>query len=260
MRKSESPHPNPLPTKLGRGDQKILNSIAQWVVRLNLSDAGHLGSLRRFPGLRVLVDGQSVWMRGESLDSVLDRRIRSIPDVEWFAIWPDHQLTQLEGTVPCGRLPVGNWQPLHEWLQLKLPRAGFAATPSARVTLKLVRSSSPSVANLLQTTWIVWKEFATSASQVRLSRLAFALSDDNRALVRGVPLPPIPGRRFVEVDGVVVPNGWRIEPNVGPLVVRQVLKLDENELALFSEDGSFERVPRSAFVQATRSAVRASNG
>ena len=126
--------------------------------------------------------------------------------------------------------------------------------------LKLVRSSKNRQANLMRTSWERWRTYAITAPAVRLSRLGFAVSENAEVLIRGTPLPPIPGRHFLEDNGIIIPIGWQFEPNVGSKVVRQVLKLDATEKALFSEDGSFELVPDTAFVQATRSAVRMTHG
>lgn len=236
------------------------DSVSPWVIRLRAADAGQLGPLRRITGLRILVEDSFVWLRGESSDSNISRRIRMIPDVECFSILPSGQLTRAGTTVPCARLPQGTWQSLQGWLKLELPTAGFAPPVANKVTLRLVRSASPTSANVLMTQWLTWCEYATLAPQIRLNRWAFALCDDQRVLIRGTPLPPIPGRRYAESEGIIVPNGWRFEPDVAARVAARVLKLDQSQMALFSEDGSFERVPRSAFVQATRSAVRATNG
>ena len=231
-----------------------------WTVCLPADEAEHLGKLRLINGLSILVDGASVWVRGEYLDDELNQRIRSIPNAERFIIQADRQLTRPGETVPSAQLPDGYWQPLRSWLSLKMPVAGFAAQTDQRVMLKLVRSTRPMLANLMQTSWERWLAYAITAPAVRLSRLGFAVSENADVLIRGTPLPPIPGRLFIEDNGVIVPIGWQFDPNVGSNVVRKVLNLDETEMALFSEEGSFERVPVSAFVQATRSAVRMTHG
>ena len=228
-----------------------------WVLRTGISHADIVAQFRQTRDLKVLVDGDLLWLRGNKRDVTVDTRIRSIPDAEFFDIQPDASLTRLGETVPCARLPGGTWQFLGDWISLKLPQTGFAAPHNERVMLTLVRSSSFTDANVLETNWKTWFAYAISAPRIRLNPLGFALGYS--VLIRGNPLPPISGRRYFESHGIIVPTGLRFEPDVGPIVVGQVLGLDEDEFALFSDDGSFERVPRSAFVQASRSSVRASN-
>ncbi len=231
-----------------------------WTIRLPAEDAEHLGKLRLINGLSVLVDGASIWLRGEYLDDGLSRRIRSIPNSTRYMIKVDRQLIRPGETVPCALLPEGSWQPLRSWLSVTLPVAGFSTQTDQLVMLKLVRSSRTMLANVMQTSWERWRAYAITAPAVRLARLGFAVSEDSEVLIRGTPLPPIPGRFFIEDNRVIVPIGWQFEPFVGSTIVRQLLALDEAEIALFSEDGSFELLPDTAFVQATRSAVRMTFG
>lgn len=233
------------------------DSNREWVARTPLRFAENVADLRRIRGLDVLVDGDVLWLRGDDGAGDLSDRIRSIPDAELFERQPGEQLTRSGETVPCARMPQGDWQPIARWVELQLPRSGFSATVRDKVNLKLVRSTTPIAANLLETTWKAWFEYVISAPQIRLCRLVYALSDQDRVLVRGQPLPPIPGRTYFESDGVIFPTGWRFDPEVGPIVVRKILRLGDCELALFAENGSYARIPESAFVQATRSSVRA---
>jgi hypothetical protein len=101
-----------------------------------------------------------------------------------------------------------------------------------------------------------WRDYAVAAPQIRLNCLSFAASDDSQALVRGEPLPPLPGTRFVEVSGVAVPLGWTWWPAVDAEVVRQALGFAEYDLALFTSAGECELIVADDFVRATRSAVR----
>ena len=231
-----------------------------WAIRLPAESAGYLGPLRLVPSVNVLVQDRFVWLRGNAIDPDLQRRLRSIPAAEWFNVWPGELLTSSGQTVPCDRLPAGTWQALNQWIDVQMPPVGFAAASHVRVMLKLIRSSRPTVANMLLAAWNTWRDYALSAPLVRLNRWGFALSDQDTVVIRGLPLPPIPGCRLSESHGVILPAGWEFDPAVGAKVARQVLQLDDSELALFSEDSSFQRIPVSAFVQATRSAVRMSHG
>lgn len=231
-----------------------------WVIRLHSAEASHLGQLRVIRGVKILTDDEFVWLRGDCGEMDLSRCLRVIPAAEWFTILTDDQLARRQETVPCARLPKGNWVPLDEWIELEMPSAGFAARLTDRVSLRLVRSDQPESANLLQTAWQIWRDYVVSAPQIRLKPLSFAVSNTHCVLVHGTPLPPISGRRFIEDNGLIIPNGWRFEPNVGSTIARRVIQLDESEMALFAEDGSFARLPHSAFVAATRAAVRVMDG
>ena len=97
--------------------------------------------------------------------------------------------------------------------------------------------------------------YAQAAPQWRLERWAFVATDDGRVLVRGLPLPPLSGNRFVESDGVCVTAGCAWSPAVEPAIVRQLLQLEEGEIAIFWEVGSFDRIAAGDWVRVSRSAL-----
>jgi hypothetical protein len=103
-----------------------------------------------------------------------------------------------------------------------------------------------------------WLSYGSSAPQVRLDRLTFAVSSDARVLVRGLPLPPLAGTRYYEQAGVALPCGWGWPAWLDARLVRDALPIGKTDLPLFSPLGTWESIPGDQFVRATRSAVRLS--
>ena len=68
-------------------------------------------------------------------------------------------------------------------------------------------------------------------------------------------LPPLPGQRWVEQEGIAVPAGWTWTPAVEAALVRQVFGLAAGDVALWHADGAWERIAGDEFVRATRAAV-----
>src|ERR1041385_274023 len=101
-----------------------------------------------------------------------------------------------------------------------------------------------------------WRDFAMTAPEVRLRQLRFAVDADRIVVVRGKPLPPLPGRQFVLHANIGVQAGFMWEPAVSAEVLVRRLGLAADALALFREDGTFSRIEAEQFVAATRSAVR----
>ncbi len=238
-----------------------------WALSMPPSEAARLGSLRRTHGLQVCESGGLVWLRGETSDERLEQRLRMIPGARRFSILADRQLQPVGSRVPAGYLPEGPWTPLVDWLAVELPAAGWPGEAPERLTITLVRAAPPdgdgavAMPTLMLTSLSAWAAYVCTAPQVRLERLTFAADDMGGVLIRGAPLPPLPGERFIEREGVAVPLGWQWWPAVEPAVVRAVLAreapaLAENDLALVLADGSLQRVPADSFVRADRSAVR----
>jgi hypothetical protein len=139
---------------------------------------------------------------------------------------------------------------------VQLEPAAWAGQIQNRVPLRMVRSPSLSEANLLLTTLCDWRNWTGTAAQVRLNKLAFAVSRGGDVVVRGEPAPPLPGTRFVERQGVAAAAGCRWQPAMDVEVVRKLLGLAEGDCALLHADGKWELIPAADFVRASRSAVR----
>jgi hypothetical protein len=232
-----------------------MNEPAYWAIWLSADDARHANVLR-LTGVEVCAVQDGVWLRGDRSDEALQDRLCLLPGAHRFAVLPDGQLQAVGTIAPKGHLPEGPWQPIARWSPLAVPAIGRPASTPARLVLRMVRDFEPLEPSLLITTWDAWSAYAATAPQVRLECLAFALADDGRVLLRGSPLPPLRGERWVERGGITTPAGWTWSPGVEPLVLSSLLDLDSDDLALLHTDGSWERLAASDFVRATRSAVR----
>jgi hypothetical protein len=239
----------------------------RWAAALPIAHAAHLGRFRLRGGIEVCQQGETLWLSGNDLEAV-DVTLRGLPDLRRFRHLEDGQLVEVDQRVPSGMLPAGTWVPLGAWLKGALPQCAWPGQAAPRIALRLERAATPQEPTLLELPLSAWQAYVATAPQLRLDRLSFALDSRKRVLVHGTPLPPLPGRRFVEFDGIAVPVGWHWTPAVDPQTVRQCLQLNSNnseapqahgDLALLtSEDCLWERIPGDAFVQATRSAVRLS--
>ena len=79
---------------------------------------------------------------------------------------------------------------------------------------------------------------------------------DGGVIVRGTPLPPIPGTQWTLDDGIATPAGLTWSPPVDAATLQQVLGLAAGEIALLRPDGTFDRLAADHWVRASRSAIR----
>src|SRR5262249_30330574 len=124
------------------------------------------------------------------------------------------------------------------------------------VPIRIIRSAEELPIALLMTSPEDWREFALNAPEVRLRQLRFAVDGVGNVVVRGNPLPPLPGRQLVLNGNIAVQAGFAWEPAVSAEVLSRRLGLSAEALALFHEDGTFSRIEDEQFVPATRNAVR----
>lgn len=229
-----------------------------WAVRIALADAQSAGALRLRAGVEVLVQGDAVWIRGGTLGEDVETELRKLPCVARYTVLPGDGLIAWEEWIPSGRLPEGSWTPIAAWLKPTPQDAASPGTPPRKVTPRLVRDASEREAEILVVRGETLAAWAETAPASRLKPLSFAVCEDGRVLVKGKPLPALPGTRHAEEGGIAVPCGWAFEPRIDAAVMREVLGLATGDLALFAEDGTWERVDREALVRTSRSAVRSS--
>ena len=228
-----------------------------WAVRLPRMSVRAAGALRLTTGVRVAEAVDALWLRGDDLTETLDLELRKLPGALRYAINSDERVTEFGRRLPSGELPPGPWVPLSAWLELRPQPAALAGVVEGRVTLRVERSEVEQPATVLETTVAAFADWATAAAAARLRPLRLAASADGRALLWGTPLPPIPGRRFYDRDGVAAPCGFALAPALEPTVIRALLKLSRSDLVLFQEDGGYELVAAESFTRATRAAARA---
>ncbi|HET6883543.1 MAG TPA: hypothetical protein VFI31_25550 [Pirellulales bacterium] len=230
---------------------------ATWIVRMRREQARQLARLRKVAALQVAETDDALWLRSAPGDESLARLLAGLGGERFLQI-DQEELAPWGRRVATERLPRLDWQPIAVWATLRLPIAALPGQLTARQSLQLVRGGQEQPPTGLLTEWSHWFSYATSAAEARLRSLVFALSSDQRVLLRGAPLPPVPGQRLVIDEGIAAPCGWCFAPSVGSAVIRKVLRLAADEVALFNTDGAFERIAGDYFVKASRSAVRAS--
>ena len=228
----------------------------RWAVHLDKTEADSVKMLRCAEGAEILEQENDIWVRGETMDECLSMVLRKHPHARRHWISPDGQLVRPGENVPNGYLPEGAWSPLREWMEITLPPAAFAASFDARVPVRTVRTSVDRNSNLLVTDLEHWTRLAEHAPLARLRRLQFVCAADGVVVVCGTPLPSMPGIQFVEENGIAVPAGWRWDPPVDSDILRELLGLQEQDVALLNLDNRWERIRSEHFVRASRSAVR----
>lgn len=247
-----------------------------WVIRIALADAESLAPLRLTRGIEVSEKEPFIWVRGASNDEKLERLVRALPAVARYQVSSGNRLRNLESRIPSETLPALNWQPVNTWLRVQMPSSPYvgkcppprvggyeghgglvAARPGLPlVSIQIARSAEERPVELLVTIVDDWREFAVTAPEIRLRQLRFAADVDGNVVIRGKPLPPLPGRQFVLHGNIAVQAGFTWDPAVTADVLSRRLGLSADALALFHEDGTFSRIEAEQFVPATRSAVR----
>jgi hypothetical protein len=230
-----------------------------WVICLAPTDAASLAPLRLTRGIEVAEKAPFIWLRGNVGDEHLEPLLRGLPAIVRYELFPNNRLRRLEHRIPSETLPALPWQPLSTWLRVQMPPSSGlperADAPPQPIALRLIRSTEECIPELLVTNLSEWQVFAQSAPEIRLRHLRFAMDAAANIVVRGCPLPPLPGLQFVLHGNIAVKAGFTWEPTVGPEVLARRLGLSPEALAFLHEDGTFTRIEGEQFVPASRNAA-----
>jgi len=198
----------------------------RWAIRMSVRHLQRAGELRAWPSIEAADSGDVVWLRGDGLDSALQRTLAPIADGPVFQHAEDGRLTVFGNAVPTERLPNLNWQRLADFLQPVLPTARLTSVQLPRITLLLERSTDVQHEAVMVTDWKSFSNWANTAPEVRLHCCRFAvfheaaghdsLNSDRvaRVVIQGNPLPPLEGERYWLAGRVAVPLGYRWTPAV----------------------------------------------
>jgi hypothetical protein len=234
-------------------------ATSAWAARLPRDAAGAVAALRLRTDVLVAEAGDQVWLRGDMLSAELELELRTIPGAERFDLAGNGSLTPRGSRVPTASLPELAWHKPQEFFRVTAQPAALAGELPTRATLRVIRDTAARErdASVLVTSLQAWVQYASTAPLVRLRPLRFAASADGRVLIRGTPLPPLAGRRYVEHEGAALPGGFAFSPAIDAATVRALLGTDPQSLALFHEDGTCEQIDADEFVPASRAAARA---
>jgi hypothetical protein len=209
-----------------------------------------------FPGLEVAELGDLLWVRGPGGEEEAASILALVPAARFFDLLAPDRLRPRGRLVPTARLPAARFLSLRSWLTLRVPSLALPGETKTGVELRLVPGRAPGRPSgndeLLLTDLEGFRRFLAHAPIHRLTPLVFTVNGESEVLVRGTPLPPIPGERYVLRNGIAIPAGWVWTPTVAPHVLRTWLGLAPSTLAVWRRDGTIGEVPPSAFSPATR--------
>jgi hypothetical protein len=228
-----------------------------WAIYIAKEDGATLAALRLFEAIEVGEREGEIWLRGRAGSEALDTKLAALPALERFEWLATNRLRRIDQRVPSGTLPELAWKPIATWTQVRMPLAALPAEPPAKAKLVLTRSTVERDASLLVTSLEEFQNFCASAAAIRLNPLRFAANANGEVLVKGAPLPPLPGQRFVLHGRIAAPAGFAWRPEVSVEVLERCFGVSGDAMILWHEDGTMTRLHSEQFIPVTRNAVRA---
>jgi hypothetical protein len=222
---------------------------------LPATHAAALAPLRDRPEVRVFPGGDSLWVRFPAGWPEFVRCLLPVPGAAFFVprsgCWfrfgsrlptadvpPDGEGEAVAAVVGPG--PIEPVFPADEAL--------------APLVLGIVRGGSPWPATALIGATADLRRWAETATTAELAAVTAARSHA-RAILLGSRLPSIPGAIRLWGDDLLVPVGFRPEPDLAPAAIREAVGAGADELVVLDDRGA-EIIPRAAFESLTRAGIR----
>ncbi len=220
-----------------------------------LAAAAALGPVRHRAEVRVQPDGDRLWVRWPVGRADVVRCLLPVSGVVFLVprggVW-----------FPFGsRVPTADGPPDGDGRPVAAVVAPARFVPvvpaemtAAPVVLRVVRGGEPKPASALVCALADlagWVDTATSAelAAVRAARAG------GRIVLRGAKLPVVSVATRFWGDDVLVPVGFRPEPDLAPDVIRAAVGADADDLVLLDETG-VDLIPKAAFAPVTRAGLR----
>jgi hypothetical protein len=217
-----------------------------------------LAQLRLAPGVVAAEADGCIWLRAERPAPALAARLAALPCTARYHCGGADALTVPGSRVATAVLPELTWQPLSDFLRPTVEATQAQAPVPTPAALTLVPSDLYVESAAVAVPYADWRAYVGRAPLRRLSHLRFAVSAAAEVLVVGRPQPPVRGRHYYAHGALLLPAGFALSPAVAGSWAAPLLGLAAGELALFREDGSWERLCDEELQPVSRSAVRRS--
>ncbi|MFO0805551.1 MAG: hypothetical protein U0791_20810 [Gemmataceae bacterium] len=218
-----------------------------------------LAALRHRTDIRLIPQGDTVWVRWPEANAAAIEALFTVPDVAFF-IPKDGFWRQVHHRLPATvSPPEGDGRPLATFVMPASFEPHAPSEPAAPpIPIRLVPGGVPRPATALACELEDLALWADTATTQELSAVRAARCGD-RVVLLGKRLPTVANAIRHWGDLLLVPLGFRIDPELPQNVVRDAVGAAENELVLFDERGA-ECIPRESFQPVTRASLRLAAG
>lgn len=229
--------------------------MKEQILILQKKDKAALGAVRCIAGLQAAMQGDQIWVRGID-SSTKDLRIQQLPAFATCRLGENDLLFPNKKITPIGKLPELEWKSLQSFISVEPPVSAMPGEVQDSLPIRLVASKKEHNVEALLIDLATWKKYATTAPQVRLGNIQFAVSENDEVLICGKPLIPLPGKTFWLRGNILLPSGYDLELAVFAKMIQKRLDKEGASFILFRENGTWETIPFQDLIKGQRSAIR----
>ncbi len=193
------------------------------------------------------VEGDDVWVTGFEPEQITRADVQAIPYKRLY-VSNGRQLFPIGSRLPERPEPALLWSPIERGLPLTLPTyRGNYVDLSPVPPLRLVHTIQEQTETALLVAVSALRTYVETAPAVRMKPLSWVLLNAEQAFVLGGPLLPLPGPTYWQQGQFLFPVGYDLDL---PLLVDDLnshLNPIGQDWLLWHLDGTYDRIPRTAF-------------
>ncbi len=223
--------------------------------RLPASRLDALAPVRGRSDVVVLPAGDSAWVQWTTSHADVIRCLLPVPDVELFTTRDGHWFRFGRRVPVADRPPDAEGRPVAgQLVPGPITPTPPSATPIEPVALTLARGTDPKPVTALACELADLRGWADTATTAELGAVRGAVSG-SRVILRGSKLPYIPTATRYWGEPVLVPIGFRADPDLPAGLIRAAVQAADDELVLLGPTGA-DLVPVAVFEPLTRAGLR----
>lgn len=233
--------------------------MKELVFVLSKKDLNFLETIRAYNNIKIAEDNDLLWVRYFSEIEELDKKIKKLPIKNRYKLDKKDNIFPIEKITPIGNIKNLQWFPINEYINIEIPNSLMSGIINQKYETKIIKSNFYQESSALITDFSTFINYIEIASEIRFKHLIFSLSNDNRVIIIGNPLPPIKGNEYWLKNNILIPCGYNFEIPIISSIISKKENLENNAFLLVNINNVYEKIQKENFVPVTRSSVRLSN-
>ena len=217
----------------------------------------HLSAIRHWNNIKVATEGETVWVKNIDFAQLNAVEIQSIPCKRIF-YERNGKLFPINSQLPYRTVPSLLWTPIERAIPVSLPsfNHNFFGLHE-KITIKLVPAQVEVRAQAMIADLNALLQYVDSAPAIRLKSISWAILNNDKALLMGIPLLPIDGTVFWRRGEALIPAGYDLNFHSLSESIMQQLCPENDSWLVWNTDATYFLIDKDDLQPLSRSSVRA---
>jgi hypothetical protein len=215
-----------------------------------------LARIRHWSNLKIGYDEGSVWLKDLDYAQINSVEIKSLPSKTLY-YEKDGRLFLLHSLLPDRIAPSLLWTPIDRGLQVTLPSFNHNYFGlHEHIDIRFVSQDQEADAVALIVDMKILKSYMETAPGVRLEKIRWVILNDEKALLLGKPLLPLPGVTFWQRKDMLIPTGLDFELFILADTIQKSVNPGRDNWILWNTDASYFNIRKEDLQPLSRSSFR----